>query len=964
MNESITIEPGKLGRLFGYSAVALVRSGSCIALSDSVREKESVQVNGLAQDNVLREGLLFSALNIPLAGGTITLKWLPKRVARKAASWLRAQWYQGIAPDIAATARDIRRILGSGYLRDSRLQTIQSLARESRGVFKFPPEVGDVSDEIYRDFRLICEVAEWRDDSVQRYRWRYVRHTKEKFADYFDSIESNPLTDSQRDACVIDQDNNLVLAGAGTGKTSTMIGRAGFLVKSGQSQPREILMLAFAKKAADEMQQRLSERIEEQGIVATTFHKLGKNIIASVEDAQPSVSPLAEDDKVLTAHVNQWFEEQMMRPGFKSKVLKYFEYYLYPQANPFDFETQGEYFDYIAANEIRTLKGEAVKGFGECQIANHLFKLGVGYQYEAAYEHVTRSLDFRQYQPDFYLPEYGIYVEHVGIDRNGDTAPYVDRDEYHRGMEWKRQLHLDNETTLIETYHYELNEGVLLTSLESKLENAGVIFSRLPEEAVLATLGEFGAVSALAALLAQLLRRYKTCHLDEAQEQQLIRNSEHPKQIAAALELLSPILKAYEAKLSSDEQIDFDDMIGRAISYVQQGRYRSPWRYILVDEFQDISEPRARLVKALRDSVPDSSLFCVGDDWQAIYRFTGSDIAFTADFEKEFGATKTTPLDKTFRFNNSICHVASKFVLRNPGQLKKSLSTHMQVNRPAVSLLRKSPTRAGADDDGRVIEVLDKISQQAKHGSTVYLLGRFGFNLPGTRAMRALKQRYPDLDITTLTMHGSKGKEADFVVLLGMESGKHGFPSQKITHPLLEALLPQSESFAHAEERRLFYVALTRARHRAYLICDMSSASEFIVELIKDKYPLELEEFKTSLAQLMFQAIACNKCITGTMVPRQGRHGAFFGCSHYPLCDNAENGCRTCGNPMQRLDRFKVCINPDCTSWVPTCPQCGAEMTQRDGLRGKFWGCRNYRGTESVSCAHTENEINYEPAVR
>jgi DNA helicase-4 len=664
---------------------------------------------------------------------------------------------------------------------------------------------------------------------------------------------------------------------------------------------------------------------------------------------------------LLAAHVNNWFEEQMQKPAYAKRVLDYFEYYLYPTANPFEFETEGEYFDYILANDIRTLKGEAVKGLGECLIANHLFKLGVEYQYEAPYEHATRSLDFRQYQPDFYLPDYGVYIEHVGIDRNGNTAPYVDRETYHRGMEWKRELHKTHETILIETFYYEHVDGVLLKSLETKLEAAGVEFNSLPPEAVLGTLREFGAISVLADLLGQLLMRYKACHFEEDQLAFVVRNSDNPNQVAAALDLLFPIADAYEAKLADSEQIDFDDMIGRAISYVTQGRFRSGWRYILVDEFQDISEPRARLVKALRDSVSECSLFCVGDDWQAIYRFTGSDIGFTTSFQEKFGATKITALDTTFRFNNSICDVASKFVLKNPAQLRKSLSTHLKVSRPAVSIMRKrsEPTGERAGVDPRLSEVLEKISEKAPEGSTVYLLGRFGFNLPNAGILKVLRQTYPGLAISALTMHGSKGKEADFVVLLGLQSGKHGFPSKKATHPLLEALLPKLEPFDYAEERRLFYVAVTRARHRVYLICDMASASEFVVELVAEQYPVELEEFETSLAQKLFQLINCKKCETGTLVPREGKFGSFYGCSHYPLCDNAENGCRSCGNPMQRVGRFKVCINPDCASWIPTCPQCGAEMTQREGRYGNFWGCRNYRGEEQVSCSHTENSITY-----
>jgi len=447
--------------------------------------------------------------------------------------------------------------------------------------------------------------------------------------------------------------------------------------------------------------------------------------------------------------------------------------------------------------------------------------------------------------------------------------------------------------------------------------------------------------------------------MDQEQLKLLVKQSQSPKYIAAALDLLKPILEAYEERLAVTQQIDFDDMIGRAITYVQEGLYLSKWPFILVDEFQDISEPRAKLIKALRDSLPDSSLFCVGDDWQAIYRFSGSDLALTTNFESEFGATEITALDSTFRFNNRIGDVASSFVQKNPVQLKKTLKTHSHVDKPAVSLMRKSSTSSEGNSslDGRLLEVLEKIAKRAEPDSTVYLLARFGFNLPSPQILSSIRKKYRNLNIIGMTMHGSKGKEADYVVVLGLESGKHGFPSQKVTHPLLEELLPKSEPYLYAEERRLFYVALTRARQRVYLICDMLSASEFVLELVKDDYKIEVAEFETSLEQQLFGSITCNSCHTGTLVSRKGKYGAFYGCSHYPLCDHVENGCRACGNPMQRQGRFKVCINPDCETWLPVCPKCGAEMVQRNGPRGMFWGCKNFRGPEAVSCAHTENEI-------
>lgn len=954
---SRVIKPHWFLRLFGVEPITLSLIDERLELTTVNGQRYVVLPASLTKTNTKIEGFLFADLRLITDRGELLINGLQKKACEEHFRWLTGIWFGQLSPAMQQVSADIEQLLSVGYPRTSRLKQVVELAQQAVKQFKKLPDKASLPNIDFTVFETLQFKAGWKEADFNLLRQQYIRKQLALHQRFFDEVESKPLTEKQREACVIDEDNNLVLAGAGTGKTSTMVGRAGYLLQSSQAQADEILMLAFANEAAAEMQERIEKRLGDSGITASTFHKLGKDIIASVEGKQPSLSPLAEDNKLLAKHVNDWFEAHLKQPAYQKLVLGYFQNYLYPVKNAFDFDSEGAYFDYILANDIRTLKGEKVKSLGECLIANYLLRQGVEYQYEASYEHPTADVFHRQYQPDFYLPDYGIYIEFYGIDRQGNTAPYVNRQAYHEGMAWKQQLHQKHGTKLVTLYHYQHLEGTLYTELDKQFANFGVKPEPLPPEAVLETLREFGAISVFAQLLSDLLKRYRANCYEPGQLDKAIDAADNPQQVQAALSLLLPVVDDYQRLLIRHNHIDFDDMIGKALGYVKSGRFKSRWKYLLVDEFQDISDARARLVIYLRDSVAGASLFCVGDDWQAIYRFTGSDLQFTTDFVSRFGPTKTTPLDLTFRFNNSISDVASRFVLQNPKQVRKQLNTLNRVSKPAVSLMR-ADNRSTAGEPDRLERVLQKISAIAEPDSTVYLLGRFGFNLPEYAELNRLSRQFNQLKLECHSIHASKGKEADYVVILGLENGKHGFPSHKQTHPLLEALLPASEPFADAEERRLFYVALTRARHRAYLITDMAVASEFVVELLNDNYPLELNEFDTSLSQQLFQLIKCIKCKTGSMVPRAGQFGAFFGCNKYPLCNHKERGCSKCSSPMKRDGRFKVCLNASCGNWVPVCPKCNAEMTQRSGPYSSFWGCRNYR-KEGASCGHKEQMIEF-----
>lgn len=797
-----------------------------------------------------------------------------------------------------------------------------------------------------KDLEFIKPLLDEGHHLVEKLNERFVAKQLAEYETYFDQVETKPLTENQRKACVRDEKFNLVLAGAGTGKTSTMIGRAGYLLKSGLAKPEEILMLAYGDDAVKEMEGRIRSKLEIKDITVKTFHSLGKAIIAKVEVFEPSVHLMAKDKDVRTKFIDDQFQRLLQNKDYQANLIHYFANLIYPYKSQHEFKSLAEYTAYIVENDIRTLQGELVKSYEELEIANFLYRQGVKYQYEAKYKIYTRTAEFKEYCPDFYLTDYDIYIEHFAVDEQDQTPPFIEQSKYLAGMKWKREQHQKNQTKLIETYSYYKRQGRLTDELHKKLIENGVKFNPLPANQLLENLNSQGQISEFSKLIAKILELLKSAGLSLQQLSEKFANSDNKARAEATIKLFTPIYEAYEEELKRTDSIDFDDMIARAIHYIESGQYTSLYLYILVDEFQDISASRARLIKALMALQANCSLFCVGDDWQSIYRFTGSDVALTKDFSTHFGYTATSILDKTFRFNNKIGEVASRFISENPSQIQKVIQSHTQIDTSAVSLIKTNDNVIGLE------AALKAISEKTSKKASVLLLGRFGFNKP--KNIAEFSKQYPNLKLVFMTAHGSKGKEADYVIVLNLIKGKHGFPSEKSTNPLLELLLPKSEPYKHAEERRLFYVALTRARHHVYLITDASKPSPFVVELIDNGYPILTDEFHGERFQYKI-ASNCPICKTGFLKPIDGKNGSFFGCSNYPVCRHTENACERCGSGLETNGKFRVCENPRCDFKEPICPKCNGTLHLTKNRN--FWGCSNYRKDSEFSCSYTTKFI-------
>lgn len=760
---------------------------------------------------------------------------------------------------------------------------------------------------------------------IEKRNVEFIEQEMTRFNELFESLESCPLTSEQRRAVVIDEASNLVVAGAGSGKTSTIVAKACYLIKKGLASPESVLLIAFNRDVALEMDKRIFSELGLK-LKVKTFHSLGLEIIAEYAKEKPSISELATDRVKLPRQILEFIEKRMDDENFAKTVTEYFLYYFSPYKSIFEFNSYGEYVNYLRKYEIRSLKGDLVKSFEECDIANFLYINGVEYAYEKAYEIKTADTKHRQYKPDFFLPEHGLYIEHFGIDRNGKTASYISQEEYCNQMKWKRETHNENRTTLIETYSYEKQEGTLLSNLKKKLVERGVVFKPISSQHIFDDLNELGRVSPFALLLSTFLNLYKSSDKTLREIGKSVDKKDNRTKVF--LEIFSKVYEDYTAYLKSNNEIDFNDMINEATSLVKQGKYTPSFTYILVDEFQDISQSRCRFLKALLNQ-DGSKLFCVGDDWQSIYRFTGSDISVMLNFEKTFGFSQKSFLQETFRFGEKLCDFSTKFILKNPNQIKKQVTSKRMENNPAVTII-DSP------EEDTLEKILARIDQSKKGKETIFIIGRYNFLEP--QNLGKIAKTYPDLSIEYVTAHSSKGLEADHAILLGLTSGEYGFPSQIADDPILGLVLEKEDTFPNAEERRLFYVAITRAKKHVYLCTDeRRRTSEFVTEILQEGY-------ETETSQDYCETRLCPICKTGQLVQRQGKFGTFHSCSNYPYCEYTPKECPKClmGFLFRDETAYK-CSKNDCSFAAHICPLCNdGYLVLRTSRHGQFYGCSNY----------------------
>ena len=356
-------------------------------------------------------------------------------------------------------------------------------------------------------------------------------------------------------------------------------------------------------------------------------------------------------------------------------------------------------------------------------------------------------------------------------------------------MAWRRETHCRYGTTLLETDWGGLLDGSLLESLREQLTRLGAVFDENPNREV------SGQAPIADAQLLRLVRDFmvhaKSNRID------LTPAASAGVRERLFLGLVGRILAAWDEGLRRDGLVDFEDMLNQATDLIQAGAWPSKYRLVMVDEMQDTSVARARLVQALLGQRPDRYLFAVGDDWQSINRFAGSDLSVMSRFEDWFGPADTCYLTRTFRSPQALCDVASAFITKNPHQLAKCVVS----DRPGP----QSPVGAVVVRDAGYSQAVDThlqaLDEAADNPTSVLLLGRYNDDQAPVGWLT--KRRWAHLDVKFSTVHSAKGAEADHVVVLNVCQG--AFPSTIPDDPLLALAMPTLEGFPDAEERRLFY---------------------------------------------------------------------------------------------------------------------------------------------------------------
>ena len=601
--------------------------------------------------------------------------------------------------------------------------------------------------------------------------------------------------------------------------------------------------MTYTKEASNEMLERLENNFNITQVKVVTIHSFSFEIVRKSSKQRLETLKEYRFKRFIARKIKENIETT--DSDFQSFYYKMMLHYNDDYIDEVDFETKADYVAEMRKMRYTTLKGEDVKSLAEKEIANFLYINRIEYEYEQTVNWLKDdSTEDRVYQPDFYLPEYDIYIEHWGIDRKGRVPDWFtwSSQQYREKMEWAREQFSMTSYQLVESYHFEYQTENYTDLLKKRLEGLGVEFDRMDFEEFIDSV--YHPEDGLTKSFIAFINNAKTFNLGSDKIlKRLDKNNKRQYYFGLCAIIL---LKQYQEFLEKKNLIDFNDMITKASKLIKQNpsRYYKRYDHVMVDEFQDVSINHINLIRPFFSGDSKTRLFCVGDDWQSIYSFQGSEPDYFIKFEEYFGQAAKTYLTMNYRCPKSILAAGNALISNNEKQIVKEVEAHSSViTRPILHVLNQdSSKRYQSNLANTTANLIKKMIGKGVEPDDIMVLCRFDGGAPYNQMVKDKLQELGipykgkgDKDtgdaVSIFSIHQSKGKEADNVILLHLTAeGYYSFPSPARDNDLIEPVKEVATNTVD-EERRLFYVAITRVKKELHILTQEDNESTFIKEI-------------------------------------------------------------------------------------------------------------------------------------
>ena len=691
---------------------------------------------------------------------------------------------------------------------------------------------------------------------LERYNDWYLEAESAQHESLFTDIDAagHDLSDEQRAAVVRDDDYNLVVAGAGSGKTVTLTHRAAYLSqRDDRVLPADTLAITYTKNAAQVMQSRLSREFGIEDMDVGTFHKIGLDTIKEATGETPEIIDARDRSGMISRFIDQ--EMERSDSAFQREFKRFLRHY-HEEAESPDLAEKRESYDELRESENETLGGETVDSPSEKRIADFLFSKGVDYEHRQPQQWFEKADGTGQFRPRFYLPEFDVVVLHYPVSESGEPTDWANEDDHEElasRVRWIRERiseidHLD----LVETYEFEYAAGRLPSALSARLPMAGVAFEELTTRELLErSYDESVTQSDIVSAFESFVVNAKQLNLTPDEVDERVTHDTTPRKEAFE-QCAKRLFRRYVVELYDMGAIDLPDMLHRAADHMEDDpeTYTAKYDQILVDEFQDISAAEVRFIKCFLDGDHETKLFCVGDDWQSIYSFSGSNVGYFIDFEEVFGEPARSDLTANYRCPETVVDAGDTLISNNDNQLEKETRPRSGCDTTIdVHDLETGPSAFGYRDD-LVDLTVDLVERRLATGCSpeeVMVLSRT--NVPYHDVEAECRKRgiettrkpqdedHPEECVRLFTVHKSKGDEAEHVIITHAVEDRLGFPWQIEENDLVETVRVSPEQDSVAEERRLFYVALTRTTGTLDVVSSANHRSRFLDEISQHTQP-------------------------------------------------------------------------------------------------------------------------------